>query len=91
MRDSESAVGRVYDERLTVDLLAGRAGTVARVADAEVTPELAHAVVVEDVVDHAHALVHVEGLGADALARHYARALLASVLQRHQTCKLFTS
>jgi hypothetical protein len=83
--DGEGAVGRVHDEGLTVDLLAGGAGAVARVTDPQVAPQLPHTVVVEDVVDHAHALVHVEGLGADALARHYARTLLAPVLQRDQT------
>lgn len=79
-------MGGVYDEGLTVDLLAGGARAVARVTDSQVSLELSYAVVVEDRVYHAHALVHVKRISADTLARNYSRALLSSVLQRNQTC-----
>lgn len=84
VRHRERTVRRVHHERLAVDLLRRGRGRVARVPDAEVALQLLHRVVGEDVVDHAHALVHVEVLRAVALARHDAGRLLAAVLQRHQ-------
>lgn len=73
-------MGRVDDEGLTVDFLASRARAVARVSNAQVALELAYAVVVEDGVYHAHALMDVERVGANSLARYDSRAFLSSVL-----------
>ena len=53
-------MGGVHDKGLAIDLLRSRARAVARVPDSQVAAQLPHAVVVEDVVDHAHAFMHVE-------------------------------
>lgn len=78
MRNRERPVRRMHNERLAVDFLGSGARGVSRVADAQVSGELAHGLVVEDIVDHAHAFVYVEVLGAFALARHYPCRFLPS-------------
>lgn len=78
MGNGESTIGGVYDEGLTVDFFRCGTGGVSGVANAEVSLELSHCFIVEDVVYHAHSLVYVEVLGAFPLACHNASRLLTS-------------
>lgn len=53
--------------------------------DAQITLQFLHGVIVEDVIDHAHPLVHVEILRILVLAGHNAGRLLATMLKGDQT------
>jgi len=55
------------------------------VSYAQVALQLFDGLVVEQIVDHAHALVHAKVLGAFPQAGHYSRRLLATMLQSHQS------
>jgi len=83
--NSEGSMGRVDHKGLAVYHLRGCCRGVTSVSNAQVALQLFDGLVVEQIVDHAHALVHAEVLGALPQTGHYSRRLLASMLQSHQS------
>lgn len=74
----------MHHKRLTIDdLWAGRR-RISGMTDAQITLQPLNCLIVEHVIDHAHAFVHIEVSRALTLGRDNAGRFLAAMLQRHQ-------